>query len=53
MRSINLKKKITQDGDCYVIAEIGHNHQGSIDLCKKMFLEAKKSSADAVKIQKR
>jgi sialic acid synthase len=53
MRSINLKKKITQNSDCYTIAEIGHNHQGSVDLCKKMFLEAKKSFADAVKIQKR
>ena len=23
--------RITDDGDCYVIAEIGHNHQGSVE----------------------
>ena len=37
----------------FVIAEIGHNHQGNIDTCKKMFLAAKESGADAVKLQKR
>jgi len=37
----------------FVIAEIGHNHQGNLDTCKKMFLAAKESGADAVKLQKR
>lgn len=24
-------KPIQEDGDCYVIAEIGHNHQGNVE----------------------
>ena len=36
-----------------VIGEIGINHNGSIDLCKKMMLIAKGSGMDYVKIQKR
>lgn len=39
--------------DCYVIAEVGHNHQGSVDKAKEMFLEAKRAGAHAVKLQKR
>ena len=46
-------KNIQDDGDCYVIAEIGHNHQGSLDTAKEMFKVAKESGADAVKLQKR
>jgi sialic acid synthase len=46
-------KVIDDDSYCYVIAEIGHNHQGDIDLAKKMFITAKESGADAVKLQKR
>lgn len=37
----------------FVIAEIGHNHGGDLELCKKMFLAAKESGVDAVKLQKR
>lgn len=44
---------INDDSDCYVVAEIGHNHQGSLDVCKKMFLAAKNAGANAVKLQKR
>ena len=44
---------ITDDGDCYVIAEIGHNHQGDLDQCKKMFDVAADCGANAVKLQKR
>ena len=44
---------INDDSDCYVIAEIGNNHQGSVDVCKEMFVAAKKAGADAVKLQKR
>jgi N-acetylneuraminate synthase/sialic acid synthase len=46
-------KTIQDDGDCYVIAEIGHNHQGSLETAKEMFKVAKESGADAVKLQKR
>jgi sialic acid synthase len=44
---------INEDSDCYVIAEIGHNHQGDIQLCKAMITAAKEAGADAVKLQKR
>jgi N-acetylneuraminate synthase/sialic acid synthase len=46
-------KLIDDDSDCYVIAEIGHNHQGNLELCKRMFAAAAESGADAVKLQKR
>src|SRR3712207_4848187 len=39
--------------DCYVIAEIGHNHQGSVQRCKELFDEAHRAGAHAVKLQKR
>jgi N-acetylneuraminate synthase/sialic acid synthase len=38
---------------CYVIAEIGHNHQGSLDKARELFREAKAAGAHAVKLQKR
>lgn len=37
----------------YIIAEIGINHNGSMDLCKKMILLAKVAGCDYAKIQKR
>jgi sialic acid synthase len=43
-----------QDGsDCYVIAEIGHNHQGSVEQAKQMFKSAAECGVNAVKLQKR
>lgn len=44
---------IGQDTDCYVIAEIGHNHQGSVNTAMDMFKSAKECGANAVKLQKR
>ncbi|MGA6984718.1 MAG: N-acetylneuraminate synthase family protein [Terriglobales bacterium] len=38
---------------CYVIAEIGINHNGDIDLAKKLINVASGSGCDAVKFQKR
>lgn len=35
----------------YIIAEIGANHNGDIELAKKLIAEAKKCGADAVKFQ--
>ena len=37
----------------YLIAEIGINHNGSVDLAKKLILLAKKYNFDCVKFQKR
>jgi len=45
--------RISDDSDCYVIAEIGHNHQGDIEKCKALFRSAKEAGASAVKLQKR
>jgi len=46
-------KLISDDGDCFVIAEIGHNHQGSLDRARELFRVAKDCGVDAVKLQKR
>jgi len=54
MRNLTLDGKVIQDNsNCYVIAEIGHNHQGRLETAKEMFRVAKESGADAVKLQKR
>jgi sialic acid synthase len=45
--------EIHDAGDCYVIAEIGHNHQGSVEQAKAMLTVAKDCGANAVKLQKR
>jgi len=37
----------------YVIAEIGINHNGSLDICEKLIEGAVKAGCDAVKFQKR
>lgn len=36
----------------FIIAEIGQNHQGDIEIAKKMIIEAKSIGADCVKFQK-
>ncbi len=33
-------RAITDDAPCYVIAEIGHNHQGSVEKAQQLFAEA-------------
>ena len=47
------KTLVNEENPPYIIAEVGHNHQGSISLCKRIFLEAKNCGASAVKLQKR
>ncbi|KAM9314125.1 N-acetylneuraminate-9-phosphate synthase-like [Pholidichthys leucotaenia] len=37
---------------CFIIAEIGQNHQGDIEIAKKMIKVAKDCGADCVKFQK-
>jgi len=45
--------RIDDDAPCYVIAEIGHNHQGSLEKARELFREAQRAGAQAVKLQKR
>ena len=37
--------------NCFIISEIGVNHNGDIDLAKQMILASKEAGADAVKFQ--
>jgi len=54
VRDLKVNDRIINDeGPCYIIAEIGHNHQGSLETAKKMVLTAKECGANAVKLQKR
>ena len=46
-------QKQFSESDCYIIAEAGLNHNGSIDLAKKLIDLAVLAGADAVKFQKR
>lgn len=46
-------KIIGDNYPCFIIAEIGINHNGSLDLAKKMIDEAVMAGCDAVKFQKR
>ena len=45
--------QINDASDCYVIAEIGHNHQGNMETAKELFRAAKECGVNAVKLQKR
>ncbi|MGB9437335.1 MAG: N-acetylneuraminate synthase family protein [Desulfobacterales bacterium] len=54
MRKLTIDGNIIDDkSNSYVIAEIGHNHQGDLATAKKMFRVAKECGANAVKLQKR
>ena len=46
-------RKIGANNPCYIIAEIGINHNGSLETAKKLIDEAVVAKADAVKFQKR
>lgn len=50
---LKLDKEFRISQRSFVIAEIGHNHQGSLDQARAMFLAAKEAGASAVKLQKR
>lgn len=49
---VNKLKTILQN-KCFIIAEIGINHNGDIEIAKKLIDMAKESNCDAVKFQKR
>lgn len=59
---VNMRKKptikigkhvISEDSPCFVIAEVGHNHQGNIETAKKLIDAVAACGAHAVKLQKR
>lgn len=53
-KEVTVGNKIIGDNSpCFVIAEIGINHNGSVDLAKRMIDEAVMAGCDAVKFQKR
>src|SRR5436190_12137411 len=53
-REIKFGKKLVGDGHpAYVIAEIGINHNGDLEIAKKMIDAAVHAGVDAVKFQKR
>lgn len=54
MREMAINGQVINDqSDCYVIAEIGHNHMGDLAVAKELFLSAKMCGVNAVKLQKR
>jgi N-acetylneuraminate synthase len=53
-QEIRVGSKVVGPGrPCYVVAEIGINHNGDIDLAKKLINVASGADCDAVKFQKR
>jgi N-acetylneuraminate synthase len=54
MAEIKIGNRLVGDGHpCYVVAEIGINHNGDIDIAKKLIDVAATSGCQAVKFQKR
>ena len=54
LRQMNLGGvNLGDHSDCFVIAEVGHNHQGDLETAHRMLDAAADAGADAVKLQKR
>lgn len=54
MRSITIAgRTISDDSPAWCIAELGHNHGGSLETARAMIRAAAAAGADAVKLQKR
>ncbi len=51
--TLNSGNKIGPGEPCYIIAEIGINHNGSLEIAKQLIDEAVNAKATAVKFQKR
>lgn len=53
-QKVKIGTRLVGDGEpCFVIAEIGINHNGNVDLAKKLISAAAVAGCDAVKFQKR
>ena len=48
---LDIKKNLTEPKKTFIIAEIGNNHNGSIELAKKMIDQAVQIGADCAKFQ--
>lgn len=53
MKTVTIGNKNVGEGSCLVIAEIGINHNGDLDIAKKLIDVAVDAGCDAVKFQKR
>lgn len=52
MRKVKIADRLIGEGEpCFIIAEAGVNHNGDIDLAKKLIDVAKEADADAIKFQ--
>ena len=45
-------RRIGGDDPCFIIADIGQNHQGDVEIAKRMIAAIKESGADCAKMQK-
>ncbi|KAI6058435.1 sialic acid synthase [Aix galericulata] len=45
-------RRVGGDQPCFIIAEIGQNHQGDLDIARRMIRMAKECGADCAKFQK-
>ena len=53
-RELKLGRHVVNDtSPAYVIAEVGHNHQGKMETAKELFQQAQLCGVSAVKLQKR
>lgn len=54
MSTIRIGNRLVGDGQpCFIIAEVGINHNGDVDLAKRLISVALAAGCDAVKFQKR
>ena len=52
MKKVSIANRLVGEGEpCFIIAEAGVNHNGDVNLAKKLIEVAKESGADAVKFQ--
>ena len=52
IKTIKIKNKVIgENNPCYIIAEIGSNFNGDINVAKKLIKKAKEAGADAAKFQ--
>src|SRR5438034_7874042 len=54
IKKVKIGNRLVGDGEaCFVIAEIGINHNGDLDIARKLISAAHLAGCDAVKFQKR